>query len=110
VLLAFLAAFSLIGAGLVARSKEALLLATWLAATLPVALLIWVLDAAEFDRHAIALPILLRIAVIALGVLTLDSLLALLAQRGSYAAQSIPKYVGASYDKSSPAKPSPTAP
>ncbi len=110
VLLAFLAAFSLVGAALVARTKQALLLGSWLAATLPVALLIWVLDAAEFDRHAIALPVLLRIVVIALGVLTLDSVLALLAQRGSYAAQSIPKYVGASYERSSPAKPSPTAP
>jgi hypothetical protein len=110
VLLAFLAAFSLIGAALVARSKQALLFGSWFAAALPVALLIWVLDAAEFDRHAIALPVLLRIVVIVLGVLTLDSLLALLAQRGSYAAQSIPKYVGASYERSSPAKPSPTAP
>jgi hypothetical protein len=107
VLLAFLAAFALVGSVLRARTKEALLLGSWLAATLPVALLIWVLDAAEFDRHAIALPVLLRIVVIALGALTLD---AVFAQRGSYAAQSIPKYVGASYERSSPAKPSPTAP
>jgi hypothetical protein len=107
VLLALLTAFALVGTALRARTKEALLLGSWLAATLPVALLIWVLDAAEFDRHAIALPVLLRIVVIALGALTLD---AVFAHRGSYAAQSIPKYVGASYERSSPAKPSPTAP
>jgi hypothetical protein len=107
VLLAFLTAFALVGATLLARTKETLVLASWLAATLPVALLIWVLDAVEFDRHAIALPVVLRVVVIALSALTLD---AFLAQRGSYAAQSIPKYVGASYDRSSPAKSSPTAP
>jgi hypothetical protein len=107
VLLAVLAAFALVGVLLVARTKETLLLGSWLAAALPVALLIWVLDAAEFDRHAAVLPVLLRIVVIAFGALTLDGVLA---HRRSYAAQIIPKYVGASYERSSPAKSSPTAP
>jgi hypothetical protein len=109
-LFVLLAAFGLIGAALVARTRVALLLVSWLAATLPVALLMWVLDAVEFDRHAAVLPAVLRIVVIALGVLTLDGVLAVLAQRRSYAAQIIPKYVGASYERSSPAKSSPTAP
>ncbi|HXK15694.1 MAG TPA: hypothetical protein VNH45_14260 [Gaiellaceae bacterium] len=110
VLLAILASFGVVGAALVARTKESLLLTSWLAATLPVALLMWVLDAVEFDRHAVVLPVVLRIVVIALGALTLDAIFAAVAQRRSYAAQIIPKYVGASYERSSPAKPSPTAP
>jgi hypothetical protein len=106
-LLAVLAAFAVVGVVLLARTKETLLLASWLAATLPVALLMWVFDAVEFDRHAVVLPVVLRIVVIAFGALTLDSALA---QRRSYAARIIPKYVGASYERSSTAKSSPTAP
>jgi hypothetical protein len=109
-LLVILAALGGLGVALLARTREALLLASWLVATLPVALLMWVLDAVEFDRHAVVLPVLLRIVVIALGALALDGVLAVLAQRRSYAAQIIPKYVGASYERSSPAKSSPTAP
>jgi hypothetical protein len=107
VLLAVLAAFALVGATLLARTKESLLLGSWLAATLPVALLMWIFDALEFDRHAVVLPVVMRIVVLALGALTVD---AVLAQRRSYAAQIIPKYVGTSYERSSPSKSSPTAP
>jgi hypothetical protein len=92
-LLVILSALALAGSALLARTKETLMLWSWLAGTLPVALLIWVFDAVEFDRHAVVLPVVLRIVVIALGALTLD---AVLAQRRSYAAQIIPKYVGAS--------------
>jgi hypothetical protein len=91
---ALLAALALLAAGgaWLSRTRATLVLASLAAATLPLAMLIWDSDALEFERHAIVVPVLARVAVLGLLVPVVDAVAARVAdQRGEYAAVSIPK-------------------
>jgi hypothetical protein len=74
------------------RSRDLLVLASFGLATLPLGVLIWDADALEFERHAVVIPVLARVVLLAGAVLGVETLYA----RARNAAVSIPKYVGAS--------------
>jgi hypothetical protein len=80
------------GALLMRRRRATLALLCFLGATLPLATAIWDADAVEYQRHAAAVPIVARVALLALALLGAEDAYTRLRN----AAVSMPKYVGAS--------------
>jgi hypothetical protein len=91
-LLTLLALAGVAGAWSRRRTRDGLVLVSFAAATFPVAVLIWDLDAFEFARHAAALPVLVRVSLVSLALLAAEPVY----ERARNAALNMPKYARAS--------------
>jgi hypothetical protein len=80
-LLVLLAALGAAGATVARRRKDTLVLGSMLLACAVTSVLMWDADAVEFYRHAVVVPVLTRVALIALALGGLDCLLEEVAQR-----------------------------